>query len=288
MSVAEEKLISFECCSSEMLGVLHIPERVDFDVGILVVVGGPQYRVGSHRQFVLMARALAAAGFPVFRFDCRGMGDSGGESRGFDGIGDDIRAASDCFLASVAGLRRIVLWGLCDGASAILMSCAGSPHNAGLVLANPWVHSASGEAQAVLKQYYGARLLQRGFWIKVFSARFNLLKSVSDFVRAVFRARMQGGPVTGQSGGFVARMLEGLVAFNGPVLVLISGRDLTAQEFVGLCERNRHWQQAMSREGIEVYRMAEADHTFSTSASLEQASRRTVDWLQLEYPQVRK
>ena len=48
------------------------------------MVGGPQYRVGSHRQFTLMARAFAAAGYPVLRFDYRGIGDSEGESRGFE------------------------------------------------------------------------------------------------------------------------------------------------------------------------------------------------------------
>ena len=79
------------------------------------MVGGPQYRVGSHRQFVLLARDLAADGFPVFRFDYRGMGDSEGEFRGFEHVEDDIAAAVEAFRSASPGLREIVLWGLCDG-----------------------------------------------------------------------------------------------------------------------------------------------------------------------------
>jgi alpha/beta superfamily hydrolase len=48
---------------------------------VLVIVGGPQYRAGSHRQFTLLARSLAEQGFAVLRFDYRGMGDSTGAMR---------------------------------------------------------------------------------------------------------------------------------------------------------------------------------------------------------------
>lgn len=67
--------------------MLHHPNEHEVPLGLLMVVGGPQYRVGSHRQFVLLARDLAAAGIPVFPFDYRGMGDSTGQARDFEGIG---------------------------------------------------------------------------------------------------------------------------------------------------------------------------------------------------------
>jgi len=67
---------------------------------VLIIVGGPQYRVGSHRQFVLLARHLAAQGIPVMRFDVRGMGDSKGKPRNFGQLDDDLRAATDCFFAT--------------------------------------------------------------------------------------------------------------------------------------------------------------------------------------------
>ena len=65
---AGERPVQFSCGTDRLLGILH-PGAPDSERGVLVVVGGPQYRVGSHRQFVLLARALAAAGIPVLRFD---------------------------------------------------------------------------------------------------------------------------------------------------------------------------------------------------------------------------
>ena len=72
-----EQALSVECRGESLLGVLHLP-ITPRDLGVIVVVGGPQYRAGSHRQFVLLARALADAGHAVLRLDVRGMGDSTG------------------------------------------------------------------------------------------------------------------------------------------------------------------------------------------------------------------
>ena len=75
-----------------LTGILSQPEQAS-DTTVIVVVGGPQYRVGSHRQFLQLARHLARQGYPVLRFDGRGMGDSSGLLRSFEEIDDDIGAA---------------------------------------------------------------------------------------------------------------------------------------------------------------------------------------------------
>ena len=68
----EERALSLRCNDSWMYGILSLPEQAA-SRGVLIVVGGPQYRVGSHRQFTLLARHLASLRIPVLRFDCRGM-----------------------------------------------------------------------------------------------------------------------------------------------------------------------------------------------------------------------
>ncbi|NND69017.1 MAG: hydrolase 1, exosortase A system-associated, partial [Halioglobus sp.] len=73
------------------------------------MVGGPQYRVGSHRQFTLLARHLAAQGFTSLRFDYSGMGDSEGVRARFDNVREDVEAALDALLAAAPGVRRVVL-----------------------------------------------------------------------------------------------------------------------------------------------------------------------------------
>ena len=67
MTAWSEQTLVFECAGEQLLGVAH---RGKASTGVLVVVGGPQYRVGSHRQFVLMARDLAKAGYPVTLENC--------------------------------------------------------------------------------------------------------------------------------------------------------------------------------------------------------------------------
>ncbi|HWJ93213.1 MAG TPA: hydrolase 1, exosortase A system-associated, partial [Telluria sp.] len=113
----EDRALAFPCQGDTLYGILSLPAQPN-PRGVLVIVGGPQYRAGSHRQFTLLARALADAGIPALRFDYRGMGDSEGAQRGFEHVRDDIRAAIDSFMAETPGLSEVVLWGLCDGATA--------------------------------------------------------------------------------------------------------------------------------------------------------------------------
>src|SRR3546814_1414367 len=79
---------SFPCAEAELVGILHLPAAAARR-GVLIVVGGPQYRAGSHRQFLLIARRLAEQGYPVLRFDHRGIGDSDGPYLGFEALDAD-------------------------------------------------------------------------------------------------------------------------------------------------------------------------------------------------------
>jgi uncharacterized protein len=269
MSTPGERAIVFDCAGEPCVGIVHDAAAGMAAVGVLVVVGGPQYRVGSHRQFVHLARHLAAAGRPVLRFDYRGMGDSGGEQRDFRAVETDLRAALDAFLAAVPGLRSVVIFGLCDAASAALLSCRADRRIAGLILANPWVRTESGLARVHVKHYYGSRLLQGTFWRKLWSGRFDLRGSAAGFLRAASRAFGGGGnaAATDAAGDFVAAMLAGLRGFTGPVLLLLSGRDLTAREFTDLCGRDAAWAGSLARPGVTTEHLPDADHTFSSRAA---------------------
>jgi exosortase A-associated hydrolase 1 len=172
-SPVHEAILTIDCQGEQLTGVLSTPQADQAETGVLVVVGGPQYRIGSHRQFVLLARRLAASGYDCLRFDVRGMGDSGGAWHSFEQLDADIDAALDALCAARPMLRRVVLWGLCDGASAALLKLQVAPDAriAGLVLVNPWVRSALGLARTQLKHYYLQRLLQRSFWRKLLSGQ---------------------------------------------------------------------------------------------------------------------
>lgn len=274
-----EQVLNFECQGAHLIGILHQPEQLAANLGVVVVVGGPQYRVGSHRQFTLMARELAAAGYPVLRFDYRGMGDSAGEYRGFEHVDDDICAAIDALLDALPELDGVVLWGLCDAASACLIYGNRSDARvAGLILANPWVRTQSGEANAYLKHYYLRRLLQKSFWRKLFGGTFNVGRSLRELLGTVSRARTAGA---GQGGGghFIDRMLAGLERLDRPLLLLSSERDLTAREFADFVANEQSWQSCLKRSDVQLQTCRGADHTFSTRAELLQANEYCMQWL---------
>ncbi|PSJ39857.1 hydrolase 1, exosortase A system-associated [Allosphingosinicella deserti] len=136
--------------------------------GLLFVTGGTQTRIGAHRLFERLAAALAAEGFPCFRFDRRGVGDSEGEDPGWRGSGSDIGAAADAFRRECPSLHRIIGLGLCDGATALALYGAHAGVD-GLILLNPWlVETAPGEpAPAAIRRHYQERLTSPEGWRKI-------------------------------------------------------------------------------------------------------------------------
>jgi exosortase A-associated hydrolase 1 len=258
----------FDCAGGQLVGVLHEPER-PAHTGVVVIVGGPQYRVGSHRQFVLLGRRLAQAGFPCLRFDHRGMGDSEGAFAGFERIDADIRSAIDALTAGAPSVRRVVLWGLCDAASAALLYAASDVRVAGLIIANPWVRSPHSEARARVRHYYLRRLLSGELWKKIVTGRFQLRDSAAD-LRATLATRAEA-----KAPGFVQGMLRGAQQFRGPMLLITSGNDLTAAEFLDRVKESSDWRTVLARPENARKHLEAATHTFSSTewrAGVEEAS----------------
>jgi len=274
--MARECPVLIDCLGETLVGILHPAAATSVRFGILVVVGGPQYRVGSHRQFVQMARELAAAGYPVLRFDYRGMGDSAAPAQGFERVEPDIRAAIDRFSAEIPTLEGVIVFGLCDAAAAALMYCLVDARVAGLILANPWVRTAAGEAASFVKHYYGRRLLQVSFWRKLLAGELRVAAAVKDFLGKL--TRMRAAPA-GKTTSFIERMLLGLQRFRGRVLILISERDLTAQEFQDLCRTSNDWKVALARPNIHALELTQADHTFSSETAARSAAAAMLSWL---------
>lgn len=274
-----ESALLFACDGEQLVGILHRPDVQARSIGVLVIVGGPQYRVGSHRQFVLMARSFAAAGYSVLRFDYRGMGDSSGATRSFEAVHRDIKAAMDAFLTAQPSLRSIVLFGLCDAASAALMYCCSDSRLRGLILANPWVRTEAGAARAVVRHYYLQRLLHRSFWAKVFAGEYRLLESLRSFVHSLGSSTRMKAQTAGAAPAYLQRMREGFAGFGNPVLLLLSDRDLTAREFQDLCSSAPEWSRCIAATNVRSYAVRDADHTFSSRASLRDVCSQTLQWL---------
>lgn len=268
-----EEALSFACADERLFGILARAERAG-DVGVIIIVGGPQTRVGSHRQFVLLARRLASADFSTLRFDYRGMGDSTGAQRNFESVDADIRAAIDALQTACPSVSRVVLWGLCDAAAAALLyyGTTQDPRIAGLCLLNPWVRSEASLAKTQVRHYYGQRLTQKEFWQKLLRGRLDILKSLAELLHKLGQATVKAEGK--QPLSFQERMAASWRSFPRPILLLLSGNDYTAKEFRDYATSAAAWQGLFARPGVARVDIANADHTFSSQewrGAVEQA-----------------
>jgi exosortase A-associated hydrolase 1 len=292
----QEIPITFACQEHTVVGIVHSGNPKQRR-GVLVVVGGPQTRVGSHRQFLLLARYLAAQGVPVLRFDYRGMGDTSGAQRTFEDIDEDIRAAIDAFYHHCDQLNDVVIWGLCDAASAAMFYAHRDPRVSGLVMLNPWARTVRGEAKAYLKHYYVSRLTEPAFWKKVRHGEFDAVaatKSLCGLARAALgfkhatasptqHTTTEDTPEPPPSESTVSlpdRMADGLEKFHGQLLFIFSGNDLTAAEFLDMTHAERRWRKFFKKRHYERYDIPEANHTFSRKIWRDDVAQKTLDWIQ--------
>jgi exosortase A-associated hydrolase 1 len=276
----------FDCGDDRLIGVLSLPpaEMPPADTALLVIVGGPQYRVGSHRQFALLARAVAAAGYPTLRFDVRGMGDSSGTPRPFEALDDDIAAAIDALQRAQSSVRYVVLWALCDGASAALLYLdrRSDPRVRALCLLNPWVRSPASLAQTHVKHYYLQRLAQPAFWRKLLSG--GVARRAAGELWSNLRLARGAGGANVSPVSFAQRMAAAWTVFTGETLLVLSSDDYTAREFDDHARASPHWRGLLDRPSVTRLDMAGATHTFANAADRSRVESATLKWLQRVAP----
>lgn len=218
--------LSFGC------GTLRLAATLDTapgTTGLLIVSGGNEIRAGAFSGQARLAARIARAGFPVFRFDRRGVGDSEGENRGFRNSAKDIAAAIEAFHAIAPQITRVVAFGNCDAASALMLT--GGRGLAGLVLSNPWTieqEAADGNADstpppAAIRARYIEKLKNPREVARLIGGGVDLRKLARGLARSVVPG---AAPST-----LAGEMRDGLADFEGEVRILLATADRTAQVF---------------------------------------------------------
>jgi len=174
----------------------------------------------------------------------------------------------------------VVLWGLCDGASAALLYCheTHDPRVSGLCLLNPWVRSETSLARTQVKHYYTQRLRQKEFWLKLLSGKVarGALSGLAQNIRLSASGSVQSET---EKQPFQQSMATAWNQFPGQILLLLSGEDYVAKEFLDYASTNAAWKSSLGRANVLRSDLHGVDHTFSSAASRKLAEDLTLDWL---------
>jgi exosortase A-associated hydrolase 1 len=242
--------LSFACEGAALAATL---DDAAGTTGLLIVSGGNEVRSGAHRGMAMLAQRIAAAGHPVFRFDRRGIGDSEGANGGYTSSGPDIEAAIAAFRGAAPHVTRVVAFGNCDAASALLLHQP-LPLDA-LILANPWTYEDSDE-EAEEPALPPASAIRARYWSRLKDPKslLRLVKGEVD-VRKLVRGLSALGPSAAPAapGSLPARLDRALAALTCPATILLATGDRTAQAFADKCRPS----------AIPVERLASASHSFA-------------------------
>lgn len=237
------RLIAFPCEGETLLGTL---DEAEARTGLLIVSGGNEIRAGAHRGMAMLAAQVAAAGYPVLRFDRRGIGDSTGENHGFRSSAPDITAAVRAFRAD-AVVTRVIGFGNCDGASALALFGRAAGVD-GFILANPWLTEPADDLPppAAIRARYAQKLGDPAAWRRLLSSARSLRQLARGLLRAA-RPTLATAP----------DVLDAIVAQRERAAVIVAERDATALAFL---------HAARTRPAPDLIRLDTASHSFADAA----------------------
>lgn len=233
--------------------------------GLLIVSGGNEIRCGAHRGMAMLAADVAAAGYPVLRFDRRGIGDSEGSNTGFTGSRDDIAAALAGFRAACPAVTRVVAFGNCDAAAALLLHQPLATD--ALVLANIWTIETSDDADGdgASPPLPSASAIRSRYWQRLTDPASvkRLLRGDIDLAKLArgIGAMLRPAPPPSDT-SLAGRIGDALAATAQPATILCAVRDRTAAAFLD------HWHcaafaAARANPHLDLVRLDSASHSFA-------------------------
>ncbi|WP_137753170.1 hydrolase 1, exosortase A system-associated [Sphingopyxis sp. L1A2A] len=232
--------LSFPCEGAALAATL---DEAPGTTGLLIVSGGNEIRSGAHRGMAMLAARIAAGGHPVFRFDRRGIGDSEGDNGGYESSAPDIAAAIAAFRSTAPQLTRIIAFGNCDAASALLLHQPRALD--ALILANPWTYESDDSDEtdepalppaAAIRARYLSRLTDPKSLLRLLKGEIDVRKLVRGL-----SALGRKPPATAPG------------SLPCPATILLATGDRTAQAFIENCDPG----------AVPVERLASASHSFA-------------------------
>ncbi len=245
--------VTFPCKGDSLTGTIDPAEG---STGLLWVSGGNEIRAGAHAGQARLAHLLALSGYPVFRYDRRGIGDSEGKNTGFLKTAPDIHAAAQTFRDAAPHVNRIVAFGNCDAATALALF-HGQAGIDRLVLANPWVIENQKPdtlpPPSAVRSRYLAKLRDPKALLGLFTGKVDFRKLRRGLKQAT--AKPERSLLAGQ-------LHDALIAADIPVDILLAERDRTALAFHDAWN-DAAYSKLRTKASVRVHTLASASHSFA-------------------------
>jgi hypothetical protein len=277
-----EEPATFRCGDATLLGILSVPDSAH-ETGVVVIVGGPQYR-GRQPSPIRPARARASRTPDILCcastiVESATVALPSGTSVPSPKT-SDVQSTTCPALPGTATRRPLGAMRRCLGRAYLLAGNEGStrrshvpPQSMGALR-----RKLGGDARETLLQpppNATPVLGQAG-------AGRDSAAGAAEFARSL-RLAMRGKTPTPQS--YQQRMASAWASFDGSMLLILSGADLTAKEFLAQVGRGAMWAGALQRTDLARLDLPEADHTFSDTASRQAVEVSTLDWIARVLPQ---
>lgn len=270
-----------ETCSfgsdNHLFGVVTRPAGDADRPAIVMFNAGCVHHVGPNRLSVILARALAAEGFPSLRFDLEGIGDSivrgaGPENEPYPPSALDDARAAFAFLKERYGYRDFVALGLCSGAhTSFHAGLQFEDESIGeLILINPltfyWEEGFEQATQFEDAVAYRKSLRDGSRWKKLLRGDVNLRRlwevAVGQVVaRVKARAEVLKEIVAPHKASRLARDLRRLAAMRRRMTLFVAESD-PGREIL-MTSARRATSQGLRNGRIRFEMIPQADHTFS-------------------------
>ena len=154
------------------------------------------------------------------------------------------------------------------------------------------MRSDASHSEAILKNYYRDRIFSWDVWSQLLSSPSKIVKAVISLLNVCINVLLKFFGSTSlkdqlseeisqgdRQNNLAASVLAGMSRFKGRICLLLSEKDLTADEFRGVFEDSNWMQNADNAKKITIHNLNGVDHTFSSSAWRAQVEYITKDFV---------
>jgi hypothetical protein len=136
-----------------------------------------------------------------------------------------------------------------------------------------------------VRHYYLERLTQEAFWVKLLRGQVAWVALRGLACNVKLALRRHDGPADiaaakASTSTFQQRMFRAWLGFKRPILLVLSGRDYTAKEFLLACNTDPVGRLALGKDNVARFDLDDADHTLSALADGQAMERLCANWIE--------